>query len=143
MTNSATLHMSSTNWPWCLKKIATLVAIGLPIFHMSYELRADDYICPPFSPREVVARVKAILRRMEMTKSHASKGYAGITIDEDKFVASIGEHKLDLKPVEFRLFSRLAGHPGRVFSRDQLMDKIYIDERVVSDRIVDSHVKNL
>ncbi len=110
---------------------------------LGLELGADDYVCKPFSPREVVARVKAILRRIEMTKSDSGEGYAGISIDEDKFVASIGEHKLDLTPVEFRLLSRLAGHPGRVFSRDQLMDKIYVDGRIISDRTVDSHVKNL
>jgi two-component system response regulator BaeR len=109
---------------------------------LGLELGADDYICKPFSPREVVARVKAILRRMQMTNEQAV-GDSGITIDEDMFAASIGTQKLDLTPVEFRLLSRLASHPGRVFSRDQLMDKIYVDGRIVSDRTVDSHIKNL
>jgi two-component system response regulator BaeR len=70
-------------------------------------------------------------------------GYRGLTIDDEKFSATIDGHALDLTPVEFRLLALLASQPGRVFSRDQLMDKIYVDGRVVSDRTVDSHVKNL
>ena len=110
---------------------------------LGLELGADDYVCKPFSPREVVARVNAALRRAEMKISDPDSTYPGLIIDNDKFVASIGEHKLDLTPVEFRLLSLLASQPGRVFSRDRLMDKIYVDGRVVSDRTVDSHVKNL
>ena len=96
---------------------------------LGLELGADDYVCKPFSPREVVARVNAALRRAEMKISDPDSTYPGLIIDNDKFVASIGEHKLDLTPVEFRLLS--------------LLDKIYVDGRVVSDRTVDSHVKNL
>jgi len=107
------------------------------------EVGADDYICKPFSPREVVARVKAMLRRVDMLKEKPASAYPGLSIDEDKFCASVGESELDLTAVEFRLLALLASQPGRVFSRDQLMDKIYIDGRIVSDRTVDSHVKNL
>jgi len=107
------------------------------------ELGADDYVCKPFSPREVVARVKAILRRAEMTRADPTTTYRGLTIDEQKFSAAVDGHALDLTPVEFRLLALLASQPGRVFSRDQLMNKIYKDGRVVSDRTVDSHVKNL
>ena len=110
---------------------------------LGLELGADDYVCKPFSPREVVARVNATLRRAEMKNIDPDSIYPGLTIDNDKFVASLGEHELDLTPVEFRLLALLASHPGRVFSRDLLMDKIYVDGRVVSDRTVDSHIKNL
>ena len=110
---------------------------------LGLELGADDYICKPFSPREVVARVKATLRRVEMMRADAGAPYPGLSVDADKFSAAIGQTELDLTPVEFRLLALLASQPGRVFSRDQLMDKIYVDGRIVSDRTVDSHVKNL
>jgi two-component system response regulator BaeR len=110
---------------------------------LGLELGADDYICKPFSPREVVARVKATLRRVDMMRADPASAYPGLSIDEDTFCASIGENKLDLTAVEFRLLALLASQPGRVYSRDQLMDNIYVDGRIVSDRTVDSHVKNL
>ena len=110
---------------------------------LGLELGADDYICKPFSPREVVARVKATLRRVDMMRADPASTYPGLSIDQDTFCASIGENELDLTAVEFRLLALLASQPGRVYSRDQLMDNIYVDGRIVSDRTVDSHVKNL
>ena len=86
---------------------------------------------------------KRTLRRVDVARADPEAAYPGLTIDSDKFVASISGHVLDLTPVEFRLLALLASQPGRVFSRDQLMDRIYVDGRVVSDRTVDSHVKNL
>lgn len=108
---------------------------------LGLELGADDYICKPFSPREVVARVKAVLRRA--SPSALSAQVSGLQIDEDSHQASINGRPLKLSPVEFALLSRLAAQPGRVFSRDQLMSSIYSDYRIVSDRTVDTHVKNL
>jgi two-component system, OmpR family, response regulator BaeR len=103
------------------------------------DLGADDYICKPFSPREVVARVKAVLRR--------SGGGAAVTgllhLDADKYQARINDKLLSLTVVEFHLLSMLAGNPGRVFSRNQLIEKIYPDQRIVSDRTIDSHIKKL
>tara|TARA_R110002049_G_scaffold25557_6_gene89664 strand:- start:13016 stop:13696 length:681 start_codon:yes stop_codon:yes gene_type:complete len=110
---------------------------------LGLELGADDYICKPFSPREVVARVKAVLRRVRMTDTNVTGSGHGLKIDDDRFSASIDGKALDLTPVEFRLLALLASQPGRVFSRDQLMNRIYLDGRVVSDRTVDSHIKNL
>ena len=107
---------------------------------LGLELGADDYICKPFSPREVVARVKAVLRR---AGASAASGPNGLLIDEDKFLASWAGKRLNLTPVEFALLKTLAAHPGRVFSRDQLMNEMYSDYRVVSDRAVDTHIKNL
>ena len=107
---------------------------------LGLELGADDYICKPFSPREVVARVKAVLRRATFTSGAPS---SGLQIDEARHQASLNGKRLKLSPVEFALLSRLAAQPGRVFSRDQLMSSIYSDYRIVSDRTVDTHVKNL
>ncbi|WP_440997501.1 response regulator [Arhodomonas sp. SL1] len=109
---------------------------------LGLELGADDYICKPFSPREVVARVKAILRRAR--RSEPVPGSArGLAVDEAAYRASLDGQDLGLTPVEFRLLATLASRPGRVFSRDQLLDRLYDDHRVVTDRTVDTHVKNL
>ncbi len=108
---------------------------------LGLELGADDYICKPFSPREVVARVKAVFRRVSRGAVPASA--LGLTIDEHQYVAAFDGKPLDLTPVEFRLLRTLAAAPGRVFSRTQLLDNLYADHRVVTDRTVDSHVKNL
>lgn len=109
---------------------------------LGLELGADDYVCKPFSPREVVARVRAQLRR-----AHAWQGgfahKAEIELQSDRFEARVRGARLALTPVEFRLLQVLITHPGRVHSRNQLLDAIYVDHRVVSDRTVDSHVKNL
>jgi two-component system response regulator BaeR len=108
-------------------------------------LQADDYICKPFSPREVVARVKAVLRRARRSREPAAAPPAmqQLNLDAEGWRASIGGHDLGLTAVEFQLLRVLATHPGRIFSRDQLMDAIYRDERIVADRTIDSHVKKL
>ncbi|SFL16314.1 response regulator [Pseudomonas sp. NFACC46-3] len=107
---------------------------------LGLDLGADDYICKPFSPREVVARVKTILRRSPQLLVTAP---ARLLIDEDRYQASLDGIALDLTPLELRLLSTLAQSPGRVFSRDQLLNRIYSDHRVVTDRTVDSHIRNL
>lgn len=108
---------------------------------LGLELGADDYICKPFSPREVVARVKAVLRRDQ--RSTAGKSDHGLEMNKEKFSACLNGVDLGLTPVEFALLKTLSAHPGRVFSRDQLMNGMYSDYRVVSDRAVDTHIKNL
>ncbi|MFA5662508.1 response regulator [Castellaniella sp.] len=154
---------------------------------LGLELGADDYICKPFSPREVVARVRAVLRRTEegasgssppagrarATRADASCPSPGpssagpiaagsraawpavdtgapslarasaLQVDVAGWQASLDGHVLDLTPVEFRLLNLLASQPGRIFSRDQVLDGLYDDHRVVTDRAVDTHVKNL
>jgi two-component system, OmpR family, response regulator BaeR len=111
---------------------------------LGLELGADDYICKPFHPREVVARLRALLRRtLEWNAVPPAAVAGGLSLDEEGFSASWDGHELGLTPVEFRLLKALSARPGRVLSRDQLLDAIYVDHRVVSDRTVDSHVKNL
>jgi two-component system response regulator BaeR len=106
---------------------------------LGLELGADDYICKPFSPREVVARVKAVLRRSRRDGAQES----GLVLDEAGYRASVNGRDVGLTAVEFELLKVLASHPGRIYTRDQLMDAMYRDQRVVSDRTVDSHVKKI
>lgn len=107
------------------------------------ECGADDYICKtPFSPREIVARIKAILRRSR--RAPASRVSApSLRVDAESYRAYFQGVLLDLTPVEFRLLKTLASTPGHVFSRDVLLTKLHDDQRVVTDRAVDSHIKNL
>lgn len=107
---------------------------------LGLELGADDYVCKPFSPREVVARVKSVLRRAGGETTIKAKG---LILDEARYQASLHGVDLELTAVEFKLLSFLAANPGRIYSRDQLMDKIYTDQRIVSDRTIDSHIKKL
>ena len=107
---------------------------------LGLEMGADDYICKPFSPREVVARVKAVLRR---TGSSRTIQAAGLALDESRYQATLDGRDLDLTAVEFKLLKFMAASPGRIFGRQQLMDRIYPDQRVVSDRTIDSHIKKL
>jgi two-component system response regulator BaeR len=105
------------------------------------EMGADDYICKPFSPREVVARVKAVLRRHHLGFTQ-QKSEAILEIDAPAFSVKIKGQLLDLTPSEFKLLSTLAARPGQVLSRAQLLDALS-DEKDVFDRTVDSHIKNL
>ncbi|WP_136797551.1 response regulator [Desulfosediminicola ganghwensis] len=106
---------------------------------LGLELGADDYICKPFSPREVVARVKAVLRR---SRGAVHSGRS-LTLDNKKYIAKFHGEKLDLTAVEFQLLRILFEQSGRIFTRDQLMDKLYTDRRIVCDRTIDSHIKKL
>jgi two-component system response regulator BaeR len=109
---------------------------------LGLELGADDYICKPFSPREVVARVKAVLRRSGAGGS-LQKGGEGLVLDEHGYKAILHGVDLGLTAVEFNLLNYLAANPGRIFSRDQLMGCIYPEQRIVNDRTIDSHIKKL
>jgi two-component system, OmpR family, response regulator BaeR len=111
---------------------------------LGLELGADDYICKPFSPREVLARVRALLRRTRDWQSAASNSaQTGLEMDEDRFEAHWRGRRLDLTPVEFRLLKALVHRPGHVLSRAHLLEHLYLDHRIVSDRTVDSHIKNV
>ena len=106
---------------------------------LGLELGADDYICKPYSPREVVARVRAVLRRSNGNTSPAP----GLHLDEGRYCAEWEGQSVELTAVEFQLLRFLAASPGRISSRQQLMDRIYPDQRSVSDRTIDSHIKKL
>jgi two-component system response regulator BaeR len=114
---------------------------------LGLELGADDYICKPFSPREMVARVKAILRRTKRTNSETAPADATsetlLTIDEERWTADYKGQPLNLTRREFQLFCTLYNRPGRVFSRAQLLELAFPDDSEVFDRVIDSHVKNI
>ena len=106
---------------------------------LGLELGADDYICKPFSPREVVARVKAILRRTQTIENPSDM----ITLDEYRLTVSFHHQEVALTAVEFQLLKPLAEKPERIFSREQLMQNMYSDHRIVNNRTIDSHIKKL
>ena len=111
---------------------------------LGLEIGADDYICKPYSPREVIARVKTILRRCKPRQALQTLDEQSLLIiDEQRFQASWHDRLLDLTPAEFRLLKTLSQEPGKVFSREQLLNNLYDDYRVVTDRTIDSHIKNL
>lgn len=107
---------------------------------LGLEIGADDYICKPFSLLELVARVKAILRRVHPDDSESA---TTLSLREERFEVIYQGVSIELTPVEFRLLKTLADRPGRVFSRGALMHHLYTDHRVVEDRTIDSHVKKV
>jgi two-component system response regulator BaeR len=101
---------------------------------------ADDYVCKPFAPREVVARVRALLRRAEGKVIAATKAWV---IDDASFRISWLGQWLALTRIEFMMFRLLLSRPGRVYSRDQLLASVHDSQRDTSDRAIDTHIKNL
>ena len=103
---------------------------------------ADDYLCKPFEPGELIARLRALLRRARQWQG-AAEPSPPLRIDAAAMQASVHGLPLALTPIEFRLLHTLSQHPGRVYTRAQLLDCIYQADHVVNDRTVDSHIKNL
>ena len=101
---------------------------------------ADDYVCKPFSPRELVARVRALVRRAEGRLVTAPPRWQ---LDDEALRIARRGHWLPLTPIEFRMLRLLLSRPGRVFSRLQLLETVHGEQRDVSDRAIDTHVKNL
>ena len=110
---------------------------------LGLELGADDYVCKPFSAREVVARVKAVLRRTVHRPQTSAIAAAPVVVDEQSMSLRVFNQVVELTNVEFQLFSLLYSQPGRIFSRQYILDNIYQDYRVVGDRTVDGHIKKL
>jgi len=112
---------------------------------LGLELGADDYVCKPYSPREVVARVKAVLRRHTPATQAVPGPEPGLLrLDPERLrVQAPDGLSIELTAIEFALLQTLHAAPGRIFPRDRLMDRIYPDGRVVDHRTIDSHIKKL
>jgi two-component system OmpR family response regulator len=108
------------------------------------ELGADDYVTKPFDPKEIVSRVRAVLRRSESTPVSKSVYRVGdISIDIEKHSVHHGEKNIELTSIEFEIYKALAENPGRVYSRAQLLDRIQGDTYEGYERTIDTHIKNL
>ena len=115
---------------------------------LGLEMGGDDYISKPFSPRELVARIKAVFRRINSKKEQPEKNEAivihgRLKLDNDRYLAYWDDSEISLTPIEFGLLRTLIGYPGKVFTRDELMDGAYTLDTIVTDRTIDSHIRRV
>lgn len=109
-----------------------------------FEVGADDYITKPIKPRVFISRVKALLRRLQTNAStETSVAFGDIKIDKEKHVIYKGEVEINLPKKEFKLFSLLSSKPGKVFTREYILEQVWGDEVVVGDRTIDVHIRKL
>jgi DNA-binding response OmpR family regulator len=111
---------------------------------LGLELGADDYVTKPFSFKEMAARIKAVLRRIDSAEASKTIEIGGrLRIDLDRYEVRVDGRAAELTSTEFKILSLLASKPGRVFSRDQILDHLWGHEKIVLDRTVDVHIRNL
>jgi DNA-binding response OmpR family regulator len=130
---------------WASMPIIMLTAKGEEADRVvGLELGADDYVTKPFSPRELSARVKAVLRRKTEPMETREVEIGGtLKIDPDRYEVTVGGKRAELTPTEFKILALLASNRGRVLSRDRILDHLWGHEKAVVDRTVDVHIRNL
>ena len=106
------------------------------------ELGADDYICKPFSPKEVIARIKAVLRRTSQPKTNIIN-HNNFQLHKDDYEARLNGKSIGFTAVEFKMFLLFISHVGRVFTREDIINNVYSDTTDISDRNIDTHIKNI
>ncbi|HDS09722.1 MAG TPA: response regulator transcription factor [Firmicutes bacterium] len=139
----------------CKKLKGSKLYNGIPIIILSakdeevdkiigLELGADDHVCKPFSPRELIARVKAVLRRRDTAKQEKNLVYKDrIIMNTDNFKVNADREEVELTPTEFKILQLLISRPDRIFNREEILDYLWGDEKYVIDRTVDVHILNL
>jgi two-component system OmpR family response regulator len=112
---------------------------------LGLEIGGDDYLTKPFSPRELVARVRAVLRRVKPDGAPAARSlrHGRLALDLDRFTVAWEDREAPLTVTELGILRTLLGRPGKVYSRDELMDRAYDDSTIVADRTIDSHVRRV
>lgn len=109
---------------------------------LGLELGADDYICKPFSPKEVIARIKAVLRRTSQPKTNIIN-HNNFQLHKDDYEARLNDKSIGFTAVEFKIFLLFISHVGRVFTREDIINNVYSDTTDISDRNIDTHIKNI
>ncbi|MEM5514876.1 response regulator [Pseudoalteromonas sp. AS84] len=109
---------------------------------LGLELGADDYICKPFSPKEVIARIKAVLRRTSQPKTNIIN-HNNFQLHKDDYEARLNGKSIGFTAVEFKMFLLFISHVGRVFTREDIINNVYSDTTDISDRNIDTHIKNI
>lgn len=109
---------------------------------LGLDLGADDYICKPFSPKEVMARIRAVLRRTSQPKTNVIN-QSGFELHKDDYVASLRGKDIGFTAIEFKIFMLFIDQVGRVFSREDIINSVYTKTTEISDRNIDNHIKNI
>ncbi|MEN8637837.1 response regulator [Pseudoalteromonas distincta] len=109
---------------------------------LGLELGADDYICKPFSPKEVIARIQAVLRRTSQPKTNIIN-HNNFQLHKDDYEARLNGKSIGFTAVEFKIFLLFISHVGRVFTREDIINNVYSDTTDISDRNIDTHIKNI
>jgi len=107
------------------------------------EIGADDYITKPFSPKELVARIRAVLRRSGKIQGMAQIALGDLVLDTEQHRLSIGDKQLEVSPTEFRLMQFFMTHPDKVYSRTQLLDQVWGRSVYIEERTIDVHIRRL